>query len=474
MTGTTAALELEHGLLQRVLDENLEIEPSRLRRISDVLGAGADHGDDRDRERFLHERFLEVRRVLREQADQAVVDRFASPPSGAGAATDVPYGYERSAPSTSLDAKLLDGETAFVGWTVSGVVCSSGMAALGLALHVATYDFRAESGRLPSVAVLGDYFETAMLVELLSTSFASWTHCTSLDELVEAKADVVVIEPVRYNWGLDAVDFEALTREWTAGRGPRTIVVDSSLTPSAWPKRQFLAAMAESAAATVIEARSALKLDQLGLELANAGAVVVHRNDAVRLAPTDPQMLVNARAVLGAALPARSAIALENSFFLDSAWRRTHVALVTENNASFARELARGPGLFSAVAHPSTASTSAGRRTGAVKVAPFTVLRLEEDDVEDYRLLLGVIRTEITRRGIDLQFGASFGFRGHRHETIIPAKRDLRCLLKVAMGARRGPAMNDVIALFRELHELRTMDVVRRAFPGARPVELAL
>ncbi|MBF4583577.1 hypothetical protein ITJ54_12955 [Curtobacterium sp. VKM Ac-2865] len=348
------------------------------------------------------------------------------------------------------------------------------MAALSVALHFATYEFRAANGRLPSIALLGDYFETAMLIELLSTSFSSWSQCGSVSELVDARADVVVIEPVRYDWDLHTVDFIELTAAWAVQGAPWSVIVDPSLTPGAWPKHQLLATLTETRTAIVIEARSALKLDQVGLELANAGAVVVHRNDLLTTAASDPDTLRNARSVLGAALPPRSASALDNSFFLSPRWRRTHVALVARNNEAFARSFSDERGLFETVAHPVNRQRGVDDSEGSVRIAPFTVLRLEDDDLLGYRVLLGVIRAEADRRGVDLQFGASFGFRSHRHETIVPRKRDLRCLLKVALGARGGPAMDGVIDLFGDLHALGTMDAVRRQFPDVRPIELAL
>jgi hypothetical protein len=471
---SSSALELERTLLQRVLDENAQLDPSGTARISRDLAAGDAAGDHREQERFLHDRYIDLRHVLRSRADRSVVDRFASPPSGRDADPGIDYGYERSAPSAVLDGRLVDGEPDITGWTASGVVCSSGMAALTVALHVAAYEFRSVHGRLPKVALLGDYFETTMLIELVSTSFASWSRCRSVAELVATRADVVVLEPVRYDWDLHTVDFIELSTAWAAQGAPRTVIVDPSLTPGVWPKQQLLTTLTGTDTATVIEARSALKLDQLGLELANAGAVVVHRNDALTAAVSDPETLRNARAVLGAALPPRSAIALDNSFFLDPDWRRTHVALVARNNEAFARALSVHRGLFETVAHPANRPRGADTRDGSVRVAPFTVLRLEDDDLLGYRLLLGVIRTEADRRGVDLQFGASFGFRSHRHETIVPRKRDLRCLLKVALGARGGPAMDGVIELFRDLHALGSMDAVRRHFRGVRPIELAL
>lgn len=473
-TGGANALELERTLLQQLIDENAQLDQARMARISRTLADGSVGGDERDHERFLHDRFLDVRHVLRSRADRFVVDRFASPASGRDADSEVDYGYERSAPSAVLDSKLMYGEPDVAGWTASGVMCSSGMAALTVALHVATYEFRAANGRLPSIALLGDYFETAMLIELLSTSFSSWSQCGSVSELVDTRADVVVIEPVRYDWDLHTVDFIELTAAWAVQGAPWSVIVDPSLTPGAWPKQQLLATLAGTRTATVIEARSALKLDQVGLELANVGAVVVHRNDLLTTAASDPDTLRNARSVLGAALPPRSARALDNSFFLNPRWRRTHVALVARNNEAFARSFSDERGLFETVAHPANRPRGIDEGEGSVRIAPFTVLRLEDDDLLGYRLLLGVIRAETDRRGVDLQFGASFGFRSHRHETIVPRKRDLRCLLKVALGARGGPAMDGVINLFRDLHALGSMDAVRRHFPDVRPIELAL
>ncbi len=318
----------------------------------------------------------------------------------------------------------------------------------------------------------GDYFETDIMLEYLSgpgmvpRKLVAGTGPVAGDEAV----DVVLVEPVRYSWTLDAVDPRNLVTQWLRGPNrPPVIVLDTTLTSPAWPTAGVLAALAASGAAPlVIEVRSGLKLDQQGLEVANLGVVDIfsHETSAAPnlTAHTFVKALELARGTAGACLSASALASLDAPFLLDERWTRRHAGAVYHHNARLADRLSSASGaLFDTIAHP--ALSGSGH-------APFVVLGLAEDDLDNHGFLLGVVRHEVVQRGLLATHGSSFGFRGPRFETIIPRLSEGNGLFKVAAGSRGGPSLAGLEDLLVELAAFGSMRLLRSAYDGVTPVRL--
>ncbi|MGG7465597.1 hypothetical protein [Plantibacter sp. YIM 135347] len=404
-----------------------------------------------------------IRRNANEHTSTSRISPLANEAIELGGGSRVDYSYERSMTAEPLESRLIACANSLENRPPAAVAFSSGMAALSTVLELAIYEFFARHARRPHVATLVDYFETGMLVELQRASCNTVTVATSPATLLEAKADIVVLESLRYNWDLDVVPFDELADAWSDERdAPSVVIVDSTLTAGSWPVTPFLASI--SPATQVIDVRSGLKLDQQGLELSNLGIALVHQSNETRSFGEFAQLLRTARSVTGAGLSASALSALRPAFLFDAPWSHLHVGSVALNNADFAASVRTENVLFERIASPLPLAS----------MSPFTVLTLEDDRIENYELLLGIIREETERRRLLLQFGASFGFRGHRYETIIPAKQDLTCLFKVALGSRRGPSFWGTLELFTELATYSNISALRRAYPNTSPARLSI
>jgi len=240
----------------------------------------------------------------------------------------------------------------------------------------------------------------------------------------EAAADVVIAEPVWCNGKVfGTVPFAPLAKE--AQGSAQSIVVDSTLAGLDDGLNELLLGLGLDC--EVLRVHSGLKLFQAGLELADVGIVSVYGascGDALR----------RIRTLHGAGLRFADVAALELPLFLDADATRRY------QNAVFAhcRDLANA-------ARENPAFDVSYPRNGAP--APFVIVNLR--DASAYENLDERISRETRRRGLVFDNGGSFGFRGHRFETVRPEAGPP--FLRVAMGRRAGPSFEGICELFRVL-----------------------
>jgi len=329
------------------------------------------------------------------------------------------YGYERDFQPQSLEARC-EGffGPAPAGWTVAHVMFSSGQAALATIL-VHLGERRRDKLR---VAHIGSYFETSELVKRACAP----AHDT-------ADADLLIVEPVACDGRFTAHDPGPMARGLADGQ---TLLVDETLSaPASQLPAVLSAAIAPGAA--ILRLMSGLKLLQQGLELANVGIVSVFALDA-QLAASLADGLKRCRTLTGAGLRFVDALALEAPFFLDRAATQTYADKVFAHNAALAQAVAAGNRRFKALGVAGAA-------------APYCAFELASGNgVEALGALAERIERDAKARGLLLERGGSFGFRGHRYEVIEPETGD-EPFLRVALGARGDRSCAGVIALIAEL-----------------------
>ncbi|MFF2652677.1 hypothetical protein [Streptomyces sp. NPDC058045] len=427
-----------------------------------------------------------LRQALLVRAHRSTDRCFRSPehehrtrlPSGA----TTKYSYERSADLAWLEERIgRSAPPAPPGWQTRHVAFGSGAAAISGVLQSYLRMIPATGDRPLCAGVWGSYFETDMIFDFRRSPLFSWESVDDLGAAVDSgRFDLLHIEPARYNWDLDTMDVRDFLARWRAHRtgNTRCLVFDTTLSSFTWPTRSVLNGLRDGRPLLVVEVRSGLKLDQQGLELANLGVVSVHSCDEDAGTPTAAQFadyLRMGRAVTGTSVPMDSAAAIDVPLVLDAQLTRRHAGQVFLNNQRLARALAEEDGLFSAIGHPSLAAASAAARGGSAPVlthAPFVVCRLAEDEVAHHGFLLAVAREEAARLGILLNWGSSFGFRGHRCETILPRLKDRKGLFKIAMGARSGPSSLATVDLFRKLARFRDFASLKAAYPHVANIDL--
>jgi hypothetical protein len=230
-----------------------------------------------------------------------------------------------------------------------------------------------------------------------------------------------------------------------------------------FPLDEFLAPLAGPRAPTVIQIHSGLKLDQAGLELANAGVISVFSDAASEFPAADvARDLRRIRTITGAGLTFDEIAALEAPWFLDRDHFQHYSRAVFSNNAMLADAMkARRGLLFDRILHPRYAQSGA-----AWAQAPYCTFHLRDGTAEHYRYLERVIAYEAARRGLLFEIGGSFGFRGHRYEAVIPDQSRAAPYLRVAMGARQGFSVIGTIQLMRDLATFESMGQLAARYKG--------
>lgn len=384
----------------------------------------------------------------------------------------ISYNYERALRPTSIEERLAAFRPAPPGWEEAHLVFASGMSALLTLLHGQLRPARPRFGGGPVQAALwGGYFETYILLDALSGPGFAWARPRTQAELADATArgayDLLIAEPVTYDYGMDVLDLEMLAASWAARQTdrPAAVVLDTTLSGDTLPHTRLLAAFGAAPPSLVAILSSGSKLDQQGLELSNAGLVSLFTpTGATRPAEQVAGYLRKLRASFGTGLSLDELVVLEAPFFLDRAGSDRFAADVFEGNAVLAQGVRRFGGLFRSVAHPATRGPGPDWAVG-----PFVVFELREEAPAHHRLLLAVVQEEARRRGLQLTLGSSFGFRGNRFEAIQPEPMGSKGLFKVAVGARAGPSRDALVELFDALSSYPDMASLRRTFVPAMP-----
>jgi hypothetical protein len=323
------------------------------------------------------------------------------------------FGYERDLQPDALERRC---EKFFAvppsGWPQDHVLFSSGQAAMTAVL---TLLCSRQDGAL-TLRHAGCYFETVNLLALFAGRFKS---------VSGQDADVVVAEPV----SCDGANFGTVSLAQLAthaSSGPtQSIVVDSTLAGLDDGLNDLLSNFPPDR--EVFRVHSGLKLFQAGLELADVGIVSVYgasSRDALR----------RIRTLQGAGLRFADVAALELPLFLDPGATRRHEDAVFAHNRALAHA-ARGNPAFD-VSYP-----------WDTRRAPFVTINLR--DASACENLDERIYDEARTRGLVFDKGGSFGFRGHRFETVWPEGGPP--FLRVAMGRRGGPSLVRILQLFRTL-----------------------
>jgi hypothetical protein len=386
----------------------------------------------------------------------------------------ISYNYERALRPTSIETRLAAFRPAPPGWDEAHLVFASGMAAISTLLQAHLRLARPRTGDPTMLAALwGGYFETYILLDTLRGPGFGWFRPATQAELAEATSkgayDVLIAEPVTYDWDLAVLDLDLLRDAWaqrSASPRPGAIVLDTTLSGDELSHTRLLETFGDSPPALVAVVSSGSKLDQQGLELTNVGLLSLFTPaGATRPAGDIARYLEKLRSSFGTGLSLDELVVLEAPFFLDRAGSTRFARAVFESNAILARRVTRLGGLFASLNHPARRPEDGCPWA----VGPFVVFDLRQEAPEHHRLLLAVVQEEARRRGLSLTLGSSFGFRGHRFEAIQPEPMGSKGLFKVALGARGGPSREGIVELFDTLSSYPDIQALRRTFSPAIP-----
>ncbi|MBF0181219.1 MAG: SUMF1/EgtB/PvdO family nonheme iron enzyme [Magnetococcales bacterium] len=428
---------------------------------------------------------MELRQIWLRFAHTYGDAHLKSPPQGVGkrlpGGERARFTYERCVYPNHLESRCRTYHAAHPDWEPAHLVSRCGMAALITLLHAVMRVCKPTPGTPLRLTLFGGYFETTRALRMFPEPLFLTQRTPSQPQLFqtirEGKNDLLLLEPVPYDWEMEPLDLTALLQAVHARTDSpmRMIIVDSTIVGPTFPMAELLDGLRMTDPPLVVQFHSALKLDQEGLELANAGVLTLYapRRSPQRLRQGERMagVMRSDRKLLGNALSMDEMAILDIPFFLHSQTHHHFCQGVFHNNRVLARAIPGG-GIFSRVVHPSLGPGS--ERPWAV--APFVIFhfRQDQDRKENHARLIDTLKREAKRRGFALQQGMSFGFRSHRFEIILPNEilhpdGQRSGVLKVAMGHRMGVARDGVIALLQEIAALPDFAALERSFPSTSP-----
>jgi len=388
------------------------------------------------------------------------------------------FDYERSSRPEILERRGMALAPSPKGWTGKCMLFASGMSAIATLIQVCCAHL---NGALPDQPVqlkmFGGYFETWRLLDMFHSPALDVEYLDTNDELadrvIDGGADVLVIEPVAYDWDMIVFDLAAFAEAWKRARQrPRVVIIDTSLTGPTFTVSDLVGAFGDHLPWLVVFVRSGLKLDQQGLELSNVGIVNIYAPSdgkrPVSLSHLMQRLTVN-RAITGGGLSVNDTAALEAPWFLDRQLFVDHADRVFANNRQLAEGVRLGGGIISRINHPALAPEPRPKWA----VSPFVVFHLASDSVTRHGLLVAILVHEAGKRGLCFDLGSSFGFRGQRFEVIRPLvqireRKGRVGLLKIAMGSRQGPSVGGIIKLINDIGAYPDWKSLKAAYPDVR------
>ncbi|MGB5735684.1 MAG: hypothetical protein WBM40_14715 [Thiohalocapsa sp.] len=398
-----------------------------------------------------------------------------------------PFMYERVLGSSPIQEKLKGALPTIPGWQTEVTLFSSGMAAIGAAITVLRHlrgRYGCAGGGMLQLDMLGGYFETLVLLDLLDSSDLRCRSFRDAETLLErfhgGTTDILFLEVIAYDWKQSVIDPAKLLQALKSRPADRPwiLMLDTTMLGPYFDAAPLLAGCQDNKPLLVLEVRSGLKLDQVGLEFSNVGIIkslTPYDLDSSRYPDAKElhEILSWSRKVLGTALSLSEIAVLDAPWIFHSHWMEAHTRAVLDNNRRLALALDGIRGLFRRVNHPGLGE----QKNLSWAESPIVVMEFHapEDSDDNHQFLLAVIAHEVRRRQLVVQLGCSFGFRHHRCEVVIPGQGHChpdgkpRGYFKVAMGSRCGPSLQGTIELMRELAAFPDFRSLRLAFPQVKP-----
>ncbi len=393
------------------------------------------------------------------------------------------FDYERAYKPEPLENKLTKMPEVPPHWENRSILFSSAMGALMTISQV--FGARLDGVRPDTVVKLGmfgGYFETWRMLNYLHDRDFEIIHFADnaelLDSIVGGEVDIMLVEPVSYDWDMEVFDIKAFHAAYdiAESNAPRLLIIDTTLVGPGFCVSDFLNGFKMHRPWMVLCVRSGLKLDQQGLELANMGVVDI-------FVPTDSERPINAseahfrlkvaRAVFGTGINVQDAGVLEVPWVSDVPLIKEFSAKVFDHNAYFASRITLTGKVFTRLVHPAVNMDSLPN-SDVTAEAPFVMLHLPISEQKAFGHLVAILVFEIQARGLNWDMGSSFGFRGHRFEVIkanvqVRPNDDRYGMLKVAMGSRGGPSVDGIVELVNEIAAYADWETLKSAYAHVPP-----
>ncbi|MBO6558606.1 MAG: hypothetical protein JJ957_19055 [Pseudomonadales bacterium] len=431
---------------------------------------------------------MDFRRIWLNVAHQVVVDELRSPPYDHQPLLPISQShhfiYERVVGPDEIEQRLTN-QVEIQGWLHDTCLFANGLAAIVATISVLRdlrQHYQHRDSQYLQLDMFGGYFETLRLMSLMNSSDLKCCAFQDLDIVLDrfshGESDILFLEMIAYDFKQTVIDPAKLIQavQERPGNRPWLLILDTTLLGPTFEIEPLLQAFGDRRPEVLIDIRSGLKLDQAGLELSNVGVVRFFTpEERTKDKPTVEHIhkaLISIRKIMGSGLTYAQIAALDAPWIFHPEWMSRHSTAVLENNRYTAMALKDIGGIFSAVYHP--ALTKLSHLSWAE--SPLVVIELHQSqDTDANRTFLeAVIASEIKARKLVMYLGASFGFRHHRCEILVPEgpyhydDGSPRGFLKIAMGARSGPTMEGLITLIKDIAAYADFEALRSDYANLR------
>ncbi|WP_373894861.1 hypothetical protein [Virgibacillus sp. CBA3643] len=327
----------------------------------------------------------------------------------------VNFKYERAINYRDWEDKYFQDIDNFMGFSM---FFSSGMGAMINVFHLVRIMFK---GTLRGL-LIGDYYETTMLIKNLSIKDMEVNHLNNKSEINnDENYDFIILEPVRYNTFLHAINEDMIVNYINDSKSLKTIIIDYTLLSSSFDKESFMKRLNKNI--FIFFVKSTLKLDQSGLEFANSSQVSVYAN------PNLEEYLVKLRDlfegqrnVFGSSLSFYEVCQLDYSKFNKDT---DYVGAVLNNARNFSKNLIDSTSDIEVI-HPSVLSHT--------NHSPFLFVRPKEGRL--FNEFKQYLRSYLSKFNVNIPCRNSFGFRNISMEAV--QMNGSYNVLKVAPGKING------------------------------------
>lgn len=387
----------------------------------------------------------------------------------------ITYSYERNIDCSIVEKKCNNLRESNIDWERENIIYSSGMSCILSAIQNYMYMNR-KMDRKIRMAVYGAYYESRMIFSYMESRNMTLRYCNNERELNDSiiRSDIIFIEPVRYDWDMDVLNIPLFLNELREAlkyeSKPKMLIFDSTLIAEELPIRNILDCLTMIPNLIVCNVNSLLKLHQEGLEFTNAGVLSVYvskLNGCTINIVELKELFKKIRTICNQGLSSREIMLLDNGFTFCREMVKCYSNKVFLNNALLACAL-NVDGIFLKISHPILHN----KKNYSWGKAPFVIMVLKDDSLDNYGKLLGIIQHEASKRNLPLYYGSSFGFRHCRYEIIIPDLKKKRAIFKVAMGCLEGECRNSIISLIVEIASYETFNELSQMYIDIQPIKL--